>query len=140
MKLTTCCYLVSKLRKSAAEPFCLTYIQGVQKDNVKYMFKQRYFLGPLAVTVSEFNANWKVPKNLSKIIMLQCSWKSTQTLLNANRRKDMVQFIAAQLYLFTECLLQHMVQFIAAQLYLFTECLLQHMVQFIAAQLYLFTE
>ena len=37
--------------------------------------------------------------------------------------EDMVQFIAAQLYLFTECLLQHMVQFIAAQLYLFTEWL-----------------
>ena len=43
--------------------------------------------------------------------------------------EDMVQFIAAQLYLFTECLLQHMVQFIAAQLYLFTKWLQQHMTE-----------
>ena len=38
VQLTTCCYLVSKLRKSAVEPLCPTYIHDVQKDNVKCMF------------------------------------------------------------------------------------------------------
>jgi hypothetical protein len=39
MLLTTCCYLVSKLRKSVAEKNCPTYIHVVQKDKVKCMFK-----------------------------------------------------------------------------------------------------
>ena len=34
-------------------------------------------LCPLSVTMSEFNANCKVPTVFSKIVKLRCSWKST---------------------------------------------------------------
>jgi len=64
-------------------------------------------LVPLAVTVSEFNANVKCRQVLVKSLCCSVYGNQPQALLNANRRKDMVQFLAAQLYLFTECLQQH---------------------------------
>jgi hypothetical protein len=65
------------------------------------------FLWQESVTLSEFNVNWNVPIGFSNAIVLQYSWKSNRTLSNANRRKDLVKFTAAQLYLFTECIPQH---------------------------------
>ena len=111
VQLTTCFYLVSKLRISGDEPHCPKCIHGVQKDNVKCMFKLEIraetSLVPLAVTVSEFNANVKCRQVLVKSLCCSVYGNQPQALLNANRRKDMVQFLAAQLYLFTECLQQH---------------------------------
>jgi len=81
VQLTNCFSLVPKVRISGAVSIFSTLLHSVLKDNFTYMFifdiLVETSVGLVSVTVSEFNANLKVPVSFSKTYMLLSSWKST---------------------------------------------------------------
>jgi len=78
VQLSTCFQVVSKLQKNGAVPHFPTHLHDVQNDftcKFKFDIGEETSLGQVFVTVSEYNANRKVPASFSKTIMCRCSWK-----------------------------------------------------------------